>query len=241
MNPVETAARNFKETKDNKSLEVLYSHVQYVNKCIAFKFGTPASEDIQQNATVKMITHINQFDPTRGMFNTWVTKIIYNEYLQGFKKVRRFDYDVEVSDAPYSGSAFGRQTLSPYETPDYEYYKVEDEQLTAEEIFELTKDYINQLDASSNVGRTFTVDDIKKFLWMRLIEQVQLIDCYKKFNCGSTSLKNILRRHKEYIIRYINERKGNKKLPKITRNVDRLENVPKGRKVGSKNKPKVVK
>ena len=68
--------------------------------CLRYVQNREDALDILQNALVKIYTKLNQFDPQKGKFSTWSSKIVVNEsILFSRKKVKELGLDQLHEDA----------------------------------------------------------------------------------------------------------------------------------------------
>jgi RNA polymerase sigma-70 factor (ECF subfamily) len=77
---------------NRKSQQALY--LQYADQVmsIAYRYARDLSEaeDILQNAFIKIFSNIHSFDPKKGKFDAWLSRLVINEALQLLKKNRRY-------------------------------------------------------------------------------------------------------------------------------------------------------
>lgn len=91
-----------------KALYDKYKRLWY-SICLRYNAETSDAEDVLQNALVKIFTNVSKFDPAKGTFKSWSSKVVLNENLQYLrKKNKRFDFDqidddlqvMDVSETP---------------------------------------------------------------------------------------------------------------------------------------------
>jgi len=80
---------------NRKSQESLY--IKYKTKwfmiCLRYSFDKSQAEDMLQDSLVNIFTNIKQFNPTKGNFSQWSSKIVVNSCLLCLKKWKKLTFD----------------------------------------------------------------------------------------------------------------------------------------------------
>ena len=63
--------------------------------CLRYNGHEQDAQDCLQNALVKIYSHLEQFDPAKGDFAAWSSRIVINENLQFIKKKKQNPFFVE--------------------------------------------------------------------------------------------------------------------------------------------------
>jgi RNA polymerase sigma-70 factor (ECF subfamily) len=74
--------------QDRKAQTLLYEQYQRAWYAICLRYNRSAADaqDVMQNALVKIFSQISQFDPDRGTFKAWSSKVMVNESLMFLRK-----------------------------------------------------------------------------------------------------------------------------------------------------------
>ena len=75
------------------------SKVGFINKAKCHPVSSDEAEDVVQEACVKIFLHLDEFDPSKAKFSTWIGKITANCYYDALrKKANEFVSCSEMSD-----------------------------------------------------------------------------------------------------------------------------------------------
>lgn len=77
------------DPKCQKAIYVHYSHFA-MNLSLRYTQDDHQAKDVVQNAFVKIFTKIDLFDPAKGSFEAWITRIVINEALQLSRMNKKF-------------------------------------------------------------------------------------------------------------------------------------------------------
>ena len=68
--------------------------------CLRYHRDKGDAQDVLQNALIKIFTKLNQFDPKKGNFKSWSSRVVINENLMFLRKnARAFKVD-SIDDVP---------------------------------------------------------------------------------------------------------------------------------------------
>lgn len=82
--------------------------------CLRYQNGRFDAEDCLQNALVKIFSKLSTFDPDKGKFEHWSSRVVTNENLIFLRKRKAFDNLDEAEDRIAAPTHFSdEQALSP--------------------------------------------------------------------------------------------------------------------------------
>lgn len=66
--------------------------------CLRYLNSREDANDVLQNALVKILLNLDQFDSEKGTFDTWSNRVVINECLMLIRKNKKFVNDVGLED-----------------------------------------------------------------------------------------------------------------------------------------------
>ena len=197
---IQEAAIAFKETRDTKAFNVIYDYIYKCNKFVSQKYKTNKGSDLSHDIALTVLEKIDSYDPNRALFITWMSRIITNKYNRNYALDKRFSDDVDVEADKHST---GKKTVTESYTPDYDYITMEDE-LTAEDVWESTQEYISNLTA---LRMSSLVDEQHKYVLIQcLLRRRHYEDVAEEVETTVPVIKNIIFKNKKLIKRYIEDK-----------------------------------
>lgn len=88
------------DRKAQKEFYLLFAD-RLMNVSLRYCNDIPSAKDVLQNAFVKIFTHLDQFDDSRGNIDNWTVKIVINEALQYLRKQKKLSFDLLENQAIY--------------------------------------------------------------------------------------------------------------------------------------------
>ncbi|NPA67812.1 MAG: RNA polymerase sigma factor [Chlorobi bacterium] len=104
------------DKKAQKELYDIYSPVLY-GICLRYGKSEAEAEDILQDAFIKILTKINDFDD-RGSFEGWMKKIVVNTAITAYHKNKKHNelYDItEIKESDTESYSFGEEAFTKEE------------------------------------------------------------------------------------------------------------------------------
>lgn len=88
------------DRKAQKEFYLLFAD-RLMNVSLRYCSDIPSAKDVLQNAFVKIFTHLDQFDESRGNIDNWTVKVVINEALQYLRKQKKLSFDLLENQAIY--------------------------------------------------------------------------------------------------------------------------------------------
>ena len=196
---VEKAARDYKETKQDKDFLILYEFVHKVSSIVARKYGMKNDQDIIQNCGLKLIEKIHQFDPEKAPFYTWCYTVVVNEFNQKYKKAKRIDTGVSVEDIEYDFFQPIKSTKVQSYIPEY----FPEDNLTEEDI-EAVIDLFDVVPASPRRHCDYIDPKIMKEIFLTyIVDKRTAKDVAEEYNITPNRVKLIVYRYRRFFIDFL--------------------------------------
>lgn len=135
---IQELAESFMKSSSEKDFVELYKRIKpgLLNHCKSILVEPEAAEDAVSNTMAKIWTKIDQYDPIRGNFSTWVYNIARNESLVIKKSEDRYlpiiQEVVKNSDDPDDGFV----TVNKFEEDNFEIFNPMNEDAEMENLYE---------------------------------------------------------------------------------------------------------
>lgn len=98
---LQMAVQRFKESKNEKDFLPIFKFLNSYFRGISIRYFNKIREDIIFKSIHKIYEKIEQYDESKALFKTWVTKIIYNDNLQYINKQNRIKDDLVSYDETF--------------------------------------------------------------------------------------------------------------------------------------------
>jgi len=214
MQSINEIVLEYQKTKSNKDYNQLFNYMTYLSKMIATKLGKVYNEDATQNAIISILENMHTFDINKGSFSTWSYKIIYNEYLQSFRRSNKFSQDMSVDDDDSFEESSGK-AIKSY-TPDYEFFAKPDNKITYEELLDAIKSYMPM---RKDDNKTLSNKQEKEVFELFLFSEMGHKEIASIYNVKENNIKTTIHNCKNGFRKHLISKYPHRIVPQLKRNV----------------------
>lgn len=220
MKPIQTAARDYKNTRDDSDFLIIYQFVEKLAQIIAKKMDIQYKPDITQGAAIRVIKYIDKFNPAR-QFHNWCYTLVLNETLFRIKNEKRYSYGIKFEDDGFE------QDITPYMHLSYEPEYFRDESyLNDKDCAEALKEFNGSLGVKrkNNNEEVITDEEIKEMFYEHVVDDMTTQEIADEHNMRRSVVVYLMKKYRFALVDYIRNKYKHKEIPEFLYERHRFHN-----------------